>query len=1230
MAEAGSVTIRAILDASGVERGRKQVESELKGLGKGSFDGLDEGAEEAAESVKQVGDESEKAAPKIKETEKAASRAGDALTMGLATAAAAAGAAVFATAADYDAAQHKIQASLGVSSDEAERFRDIGAGIYKAGWGQSLDQVTDALIQTKETIRDIDEQGLESVTKNALALSDVFGADVNETIRGTNALMEGFGLTAEEASDLMAAGMQRGLNYTDELGDNLSEYAGRWGDAGMTASQYFSLLEAGTANGAYNLDKVGDFLNEFLTSLSDGRMEENIGRLSSGTQEVFENFKAGKATAEDVLNAVISDMRGMTDETERASIASDLWSSLGEDNAMKMILAMGDVEDTFGNVSGASEQVAEDMEQSFSQKARSAVRTLAGSLEGLGDPMLNIAEYVSDLIKGFAEWFDGLGEGGQRAVVTLAAVAAAAVPVSKGVNAVRDAAKTAGGVIGAASEALGSLAEGLGLASKGSDKAKESFDLIKVAMSPMGLMVTTLAAGFAAIGIAAIGAAEDQAELEKATTGLRDIVNGTSDAIKPVSSDIEGYGATAGSSAKSVDELREAQAKWADELAGRESELKGTVGTLDGYRATIEELAGKTSLTTTEQAKLQSALDGVNDACGTSYEVAADAGGGYQIMSDGAAVAADEIYKLIDAQKEQARVEAYQESYSEAMQQEADTAERLAEATRRQAEAQQKFNDAAAAGWSTDALQQYQYELDQANAELDEAKGLHDAAADALSGYEEKMNIAQIALQGLDDGYASIISNSSLLTSTLMQNSQSLTDFRDDLEATGVSTEALASLTDEQLAELGSSYDGTIQSISDLLDEYDEGLSETAENAMAAIDGAFGYSGEQLAGLAEQFGLSGSASMTAFATAVQEGTEPALAALSVVTGGSVQQFQDVATQAGIKSGEGMTAYALAIQAGYEPTWAALSALTGMQAQELQNAATNAGVSSQDGMNRYVSAIQAGYDPSWAALSAITGMEAQQLQDAATNAGVSGQDAMSRYVSAINAGYSPTLSAAAAIKGVTVEELVQAANEAGYKGGEAVDNFAQGVIDGKWDVESNAESVADSAQSGISSQNDSASTSGSHFASNFGSGISSMIDWVAQQARNVANAVGSILHFSVPKEGPWSGAERGGERSGEHLVQNIARGVLNAAPQIAAASSYAANLAFEGLAMANDKEGWVIPTGAVAYDVSGGGSTTNNSRSVTVNITMNATVREEADIERISRKLAQEVRRAERK
>ena len=49
---------------------------------------------------------------------------------------------------------------------------------------------------------------------------------MNETLRGVNSLMTQFGLDAQTAMDYIVAGTQNGLDKTNELGDNLSEYAG--------------------------------------------------------------------------------------------------------------------------------------------------------------------------------------------------------------------------------------------------------------------------------------------------------------------------------------------------------------------------------------------------------------------------------------------------------------------------------------------------------------------------------------------------------------------------------------------------------------------------------------------------------------------------------------------------------------------------------------------------------------------------------------------------------------------------------------------------------------------------------------------------------------------------------------------------------------------------------------------------------------------------------------------
>lgn len=404
----GRVIVEAILDTANVSKNVKGLKKDLEGISWDSISKGDEKAQGLSNSFK---------------------GAGTACTVGLTAPIAAAGAAAFAVASDYENSTARIQAAFGTTREEAERFKDIGATIYEAGWGQSMDEVTDALIQTKETIRDIDDQGLQTVTQNALMLSQVFGSDVNENIRGINALMEGFGLSATEATDLMTAGMQRGLNYTDELGDNLAEYSGRWGEAGMSASQYFSLLEAGASNGAYSLDKVGDFLNEFLTSLSDGRMESAMSSFSQGTQDVFAAYQSGGASAQDVLNAVIGEMSTMTNETDRAKIASDLWSSLGEDNAMGMITALAGVTDTYGDVSGAAQAAGDAASDSFGAKSQEAIRKLQGALEPFGEPLLNIATMVADVATAFGEWLSSLPAPAQQAIFIIAGILAAIGPV---------------------------------------------------------------------------------------------------------------------------------------------------------------------------------------------------------------------------------------------------------------------------------------------------------------------------------------------------------------------------------------------------------------------------------------------------------------------------------------------------------------------------------------------------------------------------------------------------------------------------------------------------------------------------------------------------------------------------------------------------------------------------------------------------------------------------------
>ena len=414
MADA-TLTLDAEINTSNWQKGVSDIDS--------GTDKIKKSANEADEAIEHIGDSTTETSKKSETLKDSFSNALDGISslaenVGVslptnllkvapfAAAAAAVGSAIatgITSALDTINLQGTLQAKLGSGSQAAKNAGVVAGNLYNDGWGESLEDIGNTVATVSQAIRGIGQDDLQVVSRATELWSQTFDTDVSEGVRGVKVLMDQFGLSSRDATDLMTKGMQNGLNYTGELADNLSEYSGRWAEAGVSAQDYFSMLQAGVDNGAYSLDKVGDFLNEFLTSLSDGRMEESLASFSQGTQEVFNSYKNGGATAQQVLNAVIGEMNGMTNETQRATIASTLWSSLGEDNAWGMIGALANVSNSYGDVSGATLQAMNDS-QTLGQQFDSVMRTMSSALGTVFMPVMQqVATGLSNFANGFQQ-----------------------------------------------------------------------------------------------------------------------------------------------------------------------------------------------------------------------------------------------------------------------------------------------------------------------------------------------------------------------------------------------------------------------------------------------------------------------------------------------------------------------------------------------------------------------------------------------------------------------------------------------------------------------------------------------------------------------------------------------------------------------------------------------------------------------------------------------------------
>lgn len=254
-------------------------------------------------------------------------------------------------------ALNSLQVKTGMSTEAVSELKDEMYAIYKDNFGDSLTDVADKIALVAQNIDESDPSKIKSITENAIGLSDAFGSDFEENLRGVNGLMTNMGLTAEEAFDYIAKGSQNGLDKTHELTDNLAEYSQLWGQAGFSAEEMFSILQNGLDSGAYNLDKVNDFVKEFAISLSDGRIAENISSFSNESKNLFEEWKSGKATQADVFQSIISDLSNMTNQQEALTLASTVWSSLGEDNAMSVLTSLNKVNDKYTDVAGTMQEI---------------------------------------------------------------------------------------------------------------------------------------------------------------------------------------------------------------------------------------------------------------------------------------------------------------------------------------------------------------------------------------------------------------------------------------------------------------------------------------------------------------------------------------------------------------------------------------------------------------------------------------------------------------------------------------------------------------------------------------------------------------------------------------------------------------------------------------------------------------------------------------------------------
>ncbi|MCM3705313.1 phage tail tape measure protein [Cytobacillus firmus] len=336
---------------------------------------------------------------------------------------------------DTQVALGRIQSGLGITRTEAQKLLDIAQDVWVDGWGESLEDVADSIVNVKHNLGDLNKEDLANVTKGAYLLSQRFDADLNESTRAAGQLMKDFGIDSSKAMDMLTWGFQNGLDYTGEFLDTIREYSPQFSELGYTGEQTLNALKAGFDAGAWSLDKVGDAIKESHLRMGalDKATVEAYKSMGLNAEEYVGKIAKGGEEGNKAFQEIVKKLMEVEDATLRNQLATDLFGTQYEDLREKVIFAMAGAETGIKGLEGTTQRAADALHDNFGERLQKSFRKMMSSLEPLGHILLDMADRVlpkvNNAIKQLSDWFNNLSPTAQNVVVVIGLILAALGPL---------------------------------------------------------------------------------------------------------------------------------------------------------------------------------------------------------------------------------------------------------------------------------------------------------------------------------------------------------------------------------------------------------------------------------------------------------------------------------------------------------------------------------------------------------------------------------------------------------------------------------------------------------------------------------------------------------------------------------------------------------------------------------------------------------------------------------
>lgn len=297
-----------------------------------------------------------------------------------------------------------------------------GVGFAAKWWYDYNKGVQEATRLTKQ-FTDMSGNELKEYRTEVQALADFYGKDFREMLVSANALSKQFGISQQEALDIIKDGFVAGADAGGQFMDILREYPAYFKEAGINAEQFVAIVAESNRQGIFS-DKGIDAIKEANTRLREmtTATADALEGIGISSQEVQQALQDGSATTFDIIRRVSERLNELPDNASVVGTAiADIFGGPGEDAGLKYIRTLKGIGTNLDEVKGKTGELGRVEEEliasqtELSKEVALLFDATGGAFERFTSKVrLFVNDVLTSLVKSVRQLTESVEERGAR------------------------------------------------------------------------------------------------------------------------------------------------------------------------------------------------------------------------------------------------------------------------------------------------------------------------------------------------------------------------------------------------------------------------------------------------------------------------------------------------------------------------------------------------------------------------------------------------------------------------------------------------------------------------------------------------------------------------------------------------------------------------------------------------------------------------------------------------